>query len=108
MRILIILITLLIATISCRSQTDELYILERKEIELRINSEHEIYIDNQLTPFDSIGREIIKLTKDFSQVEIDNFVVSLNIDKEVKIGLMSDVQEQLRIVNARRIVYKAK
>ncbi len=40
-----------------------------------------------------------------SEVERDQITIALKIDKEVKMGLVSDVQLELREVNARKILY---
>ncbi len=104
----IIIVFLLFTTISCRSQTDQIELIgnENNSIELRITNEREIYIDNKLTSIDSVGNEIVKLTTNFSKSEIEDYIVNLAVDKEVEIGILSDVQQQLREVNARRIKYK--
>lgn len=40
-----------------------------------------------------------------SEVERDQITIALKVDKEVKMGLVSDVQMQLRQANARKLMY---
>ncbi len=40
-----------------------------------------------------------------SEVERDQITIALKVDKEVKMGLVSDVQMQLREANARKLMY---
>ena len=40
-----------------------------------------------------------------SEVERDQITIALKVDKEVKMGLISDVQMELREVNARKLMY---
>jgi biopolymer transport protein ExbD len=40
-----------------------------------------------------------------SEVERDQITMSLKVDEETKMGILSDVQQQLREVNARRVLY---
>ena len=40
-----------------------------------------------------------------SEVERDQITIALKVDKEVKMGLVSDVQLELREANARKLMY---
>jgi len=40
-----------------------------------------------------------------SEVERDQITIALKVDKEVKMGLVSDVQMELRKANARKLLY---
>ncbi len=40
-----------------------------------------------------------------SEVERDQITIALKVDREVKMGLIGDVQMELRIVNARKLMY---
>jgi len=42
-----------------------------------------------------------------SEVERDQITIALKVDKEVKMGLVSDVQLELREANARKLLYTA-
>ncbi len=100
-------VLLFITTFSCQTQTEPIELIgnENQSIELRITNTKEIYIDNKLTLIDSVGIKISQLVAGFSKSECENYIVNLTIDKEVEIGILSDVQQQLREVNARRIEY---
>ena len=39
------------------------------------------------------------------EVERDQITIALKVDKEVKMGLISDVQLELREANARKLMY---
>ncbi len=40
-----------------------------------------------------------------SEVERDQITIALKVDKDVKMGLVSDVQMELRVANARKLMY---
>ncbi|MCC5927862.1 MAG: biopolymer transporter ExbD [Cyclobacteriaceae bacterium] len=40
-----------------------------------------------------------------SEVEKDQLTISMKVDEEAKMGIISDVQQQLREVNARKVMY---
>ena len=42
-----------------------------------------------------------------SEAERDRITMALNIDSEVKMGIVSDVEQTLRKSNARKILYKS-
>ncbi len=42
-----------------------------------------------------------------SEAERDKITMALNIDEEVKMGIVSDVEQKLRDANARKILYKS-
>ena len=42
-----------------------------------------------------------------SEVERDKITMALNIDAEVKMGIVSDVEQTLRKSNARKLLYKS-
>ena len=42
-----------------------------------------------------------------SEVERDQITMSMKVDQEVKFGIVSDVQQELREANARRVLYSS-
>ena len=61
---------------------------------------NDVFIDkNDIARF--VNREKDKLT----EVERDQIKMSLKVDEEVKMGIVTDVQEELRNANARQLLY---
>ncbi len=54
-----------------------------------------------------IPQQIIEAREKLSEQEKDRLTVSLKIDEEVKMGIISDLQEQLKEANALKILYNA-
>lgn len=53
-----------------------------------------------------IGAWIEEYRTGLSENERDQFTVSLKVDKEVKMGLIVDLQTELRKANARKVIYE--
>lgn len=52
--------------------------------------------------------QFVNIEKDkLSEVERDQITMSLKVDVEVKMGIVSDVQEELRKGNARKVLYSS-
>ena len=54
---------------------------------------------------DDIARFVNTEKDDKTEAERDQMTMSLKVDEEVKMGVISDVQEELRNANARKILY---
>ncbi len=104
----IVLIFFTIFSSNAQSKYPEIIGTETKNIDLRIAKKNKIYLNNQLTPIDSVGVKIFKLTVNFSESDRANYIVNLIVENEVKIGILSDVKRHLRQVNATRINYKSR
>lgn len=58
--------------------------------------------------FINVGDIILFVQKEkdkLAEVERDQITISLKVDEDVKMGIVSDVQQQLREANARKVMY---
>lgn len=87
-----------------KSLVSYIYIGEPKEKE-RYGTEPRIQINDVLaTPKDIllfVNQEKDKL----AEAERDQITMSLKVDKDAQMGIVSDVQEELREANARKVMY---
>ncbi len=98
-------------------QARELSKLERKSLVSYIyvgkpkksdfGKEPRIQFNDALQDVSDIPRFVQQEKDKLTEVERDQLTVSLKIDKEVKMGIVVDVQQELREVNARKILYAA-
>lgn len=61
---------------------------------------NDVFID-----VDDIARFVNREKDALDEVERDQITMSLKVDEEVKMGVISDVQEELRNSNARKVLY---
>lgn len=95
-----------LSKIQKKSLVSHIYIGEPKNIgmfgeEPRIQTNDVFMEPDELTLF--VNQEKDKL----SEAERDRITMALNIDSEVKMGIVSDVEQTLRKSNARKILYKS-
>ncbi len=95
-----------LSKIQKKSLVSHIYIGEPKNIgtygaEPRIQTNDVFMEADELTLF--VNQEKDKL----SEAERDRITMALNIDSEVKMGIVSDVEQTLRKSNARKILYKS-
>ena len=95
-----------LSKIQKKSLVSHIYIGEPKNIgtfgaEPRIQTNDVFMEPDELTLF--VNQEKDKL----SEAERDRITMALNIDSEVKMGIVSDVEQTLRKANARKILYKS-
>jgi len=69
--------------------------------------EPKVQFNDALQDVSDIPRFVQQEKDKLNEVERDQLTVSLKIDKEVKMGIVVDVQQELREVNARKILYAA-
>ena len=81
---------------------------DTKTIEIDITEKQEVFLEGVQVEIDSIANLIAKLTSNFTEEELENYRISLTVDKNVKMGVVTDVKIQLRKANALRINYRAK
>ncbi|MEQ8583417.1 MAG: biopolymer transporter ExbD [Marinoscillum sp.] len=63
---------------------------------------NDVFVDaNEIVQF--VSQEKDKL----SEVERDQITMSMKVDVEVKMGIVSDVQQELREANARKVLYSS-
>jgi len=95
-----------LSKIQKKSLVSHIYIGEPKNIGLfgsepRVQTNDVFMEPDELTQF--VNTEKDKLT----EAERDAITMALNIDEEVKMGIVSDVEQTLRKSNARKILYKS-
>lgn len=95
-----------LSKIQKKSLVSHIYIGEPKNVgtygsEPRIQTNDVFMVADELTLF--VNQEKDKL----SEAERDRITMALNIDSEVKMGIVSDVEQTLRKSNARKILYKS-
>ncbi|MEM6735904.1 MAG: biopolymer transporter ExbD [Bacteroidota bacterium] len=95
-----------LSKIQKKSLVSHIYIGEPKNIgvygdEPRIQTNDVFVEPDELTLF--VNQEKDKL----SEAERDRITMALNIDSEVKMGIVSDVEQTLRKSNARKLLYKS-
>ena len=77
-------------------------------IELSINEDQEIFLNGRLTVLDSLSAQILAITQGYSDEELKMYTTRLTVNKAVKMGIVSDIKQQLRDLNAKQIVYRTK
>ena len=70
-------------------------------------SEPKIQTNDVFVETDDIAQFVNTEKDKHSEVERDKITMSLRIDVEVKMGIVSDVQQELRKANARKILYSS-
>lgn len=95
-----------LSKIQKKSLVSHIYIGEPRNVgtygaEPRIQTNDVFMEADELTLF--VNQEKDKL----SEAERDRITMALNIDSEVKMGIVSDVEQTLRKSNARKILYKS-
>ncbi len=87
-----------------KSLVSHLYIGKPKKVNL-YGSEPKIQANDVLIEPKDIVLWVNKEKDKLDEVERDQITISLKIDEEAKMGIISDVQQQLREANARKIMY---
>jgi len=77
-------------------------------IEIDITENQDVFLNGIKVDIDSISNKIIEITSEYSDEEKEKYRINLTVDKDVKMGVVTDVKLQLREANALRINYKAK
>ncbi len=87
-----------------KSLVSHLYIGKPK-VTSKYGSEPKIQVDDVLIEPKDIVLWVQRKKDELDEVERDQITISLKIDQEAKMGIVSDVQQQLREANARKIMY---
>ena len=89
-----------------KSLVSHVYVGEPKNSGL-YGSEPRIQINDVFIEPDEIIQFVNQEKDKLSEAERDRITMALNIDEEVKMGIVSDVEQKLRDANARKILYKS-
>jgi len=70
-----------------------------------INSNHEVFLNENLIPVNRIAEEINQLKKQKSLTELDTVNIRLFVEPEVKMSILSDVKNELKKVKPQKLYY---
>lgn len=73
----------------------------------RFGTEPKIQANDQFVDTNQIVQFVQQEKDKLIEAERDQITISLKVDEETKMGIVVDVQEQLREVNARKVMYAA-
>lgn len=98
-------------------QASELNKLERKSLvsyiyigkpkKADLGSEPRVQLNDALAQPEDIKLFVQQEKDKLSEVERDQITMALKVDRDVKMGIVVDVQQELKEVNARKILYSA-
>ncbi|MCE7993111.1 MAG: biopolymer transporter ExbD [Roseivirga sp.] len=98
-------------------RAEQLVKLQRKDIIAHIyvgapikstfGKEPVIQADGAFIDINKVGVWVEEVRAGLPEAERDQLTVSLKVDKEVQMGLIVDIQTELRKVNARKIIYQS-
>jgi len=66
-----------------------------------------IQINDAFQPVENVGEYVIMERESMIEADKDKMIVSIKADKDVNMGLISDIKQELRRANALRINYSA-
>lgn len=89
-----------------KSLVSYIYVGEPKNTAL-YGSEPKIQTNDVFVAVDDITQFVNQEKDKLSEVERDQITMSLKVDEEVKFGIVSDVQQELRDANARKVLYSS-
>ena len=72
-----------------------------------MGAEPRIQINDRLVQPSDIQKFVNEEKDKLTEVERDQITMALKVDREVKMGIVVDVQQELKEVNARKILYSA-
>ena len=90
-----------------KSLVSYIYIGEPKKTEL-FGKEPKIQVNDVFVEPRDIVRFVNQEKDKLSEVERDQITMSLKVDLDVKMGIVSDVQQELREANARKLLYSSR
>ncbi len=64
-----------------------------------------VQLNGAFIEVEQIPQLVEEIKTSFAESEKNKLIMSLKIDNEVKMGIVNDVEEQLKKVNARKIIY---
>jgi biopolymer transport protein ExbD len=90
-----------------KSLVSYIYIGEPKNSAL-LGTEPKIQVNDVFIVEDDIIQFVNQEKDKLSEVERDQITMSMKVDEEVKMGIISDVQTELRKANARKLLYSSR
>lgn len=89
-----------------KSLVSYIYLGEPKNTSI-YGSEPKIQTNDVFVDVDDIIQFVNQEKDKLSEVERDQITMSMKVDVDVKFGIVSDVQQELREANARRVLYSS-
>ena len=89
-----------------KSLVSYIYIGEPKNISV-YGVEPKIQVNDVFVDLDDIVQFVNQEKDKLDEVERDKIIMSIRADIEVKMGIISDIQEELRRSNARKVLYSS-
>lgn len=71
-----------------------------------LGSEDVISVDNRVIRPDQIAQWVVEQKETLPEAYKDQMIIVIRADEYVKMGLINDVQEELKKANARKVVYR--
>jgi biopolymer transport protein ExbD len=90
-----------------KSLVSYIYIGEPKKADM-FGSEPKIQVNDVFIDIDDIILFVSQEKDKLSEAERDQITISMKVDIEAKMGLVSDVQQELRQANARKLLYSSR
>jgi biopolymer transport protein ExbD len=87
-----------------KSLVSHIYVGKPKRTEV-FGSEPRIQVNDVLVQPKDIPNFVEEERSKLAEAEREQMTMSLKVDEEAKMGIISDVQQQLKEVNARRVLY---
>ncbi len=88
-----------------KSLVSYIYIGKPKQSDM--GAEPRIQINDRLVQPSDIQKFVNEEKDKLTEVERDQITMALKVDRDVKMGIVVDVQQELKEVNARKILYSA-
>lgn len=95
-----------LSKIQKKSLVHHIYIGEPKNVGT-YGEEPRVQVNDVFIEPDELTLFVNQEKETHTEAERDRITMALNIDKEVKMGIVSDVEQTLRKSNARKILYKS-
>lgn len=89
-----------------KSLVSYIYIGEPKNVSL-YGDEPKIQTNDVFITVDDVVQFVNQEKDKLSEVERDQITMSMKVDVDVKMGIISDVQQELRKANARKVLYSS-
>lgn len=93
-----------LSKIQKKSLVSYIYIGQPKETD-RFGTEPRIQVNDVLIEPTGIVQFVNQQKDELSEAERDQITMALKIDREAKMGIVSDVQQELRTANALKVLY---
>lgn len=90
-----------------KSLVSYIYVGEPKKSEV-FGTEPKIQVNDAFIQPEEVVRFVQEEKDKLSENERDQLTISLKVDSEAKMGVVVDVQQQLRETNARRVMYNSR